>query len=387
FEEQVKKSPETKAVVFEDNELTYQELNERANQLAYKLREKGVTREDFIGIMTERSVEMIVGILGVLKAGGAYLPLDPTYPSERIEYMLQDSGAKYVLTHENISVPETFSGEIVKIDDLALTENPRTNLEEINESTDLAYLIYTSGTTGKPKGVMVEHKSVSNFCLMGETFGISSGSRVLQFASFSFDAAVGEIFPTLLSGATLYLGKKELFLSGDKFTKWLKDQAITTAFFPPSVLRVTPYEELPDLKTIITMGEACTSDIVKVWGKERTLINGYGPTEATIGSTAGVCTPDMEKPTIGKVFPNKKVYILNQEDQVQPIGIPGELCIGGEGLARGYWNLPELTKEKFVRNPFIPGEKMYRTGDLARWLPDGSIDYVGRIDDQINIRG
>ncbi|MGZ9700032.1 AMP-binding protein, partial [Bacillus safensis] len=156
---------------------------------------------------------------------------------------------------------------------------------------------------------------------------------------------------------------------------------------PPSVLRVTPYEELPDLKTIIAMGEACTSDIVKVWGKERTFINGYGPTEATIGSTAGVCTPDMEKPTIGKVFPNKKVYILNQDDQVQPIGIPGELCIGGEGLARGYWNLPELTKEKFVRNPFIPGEKMYRTGDLARWLPDGSIDYVGRIDDQINIRG
>ncbi|WP_275655005.1 non-ribosomal peptide synthetase [Bacillus safensis] len=387
FEEQVKKSPETKAVVFEDNELTYQELNEKANQLAYKLREKGVKREDFIGIMTERSVEMIVGVLGVLKAGGAYLPLDPTYPNERIEYMLQDSGAKYVLTHGNISVPETFSGEIVKINDLALTENPKTNLKEINESTDLAYLIYTSGTTGKPKGVMVEHKSVTNFCLVGRTYGILAGSHVLQFSSFSFDAAVGEIFPTLLSGATLYIVSNELVLSGNEFTKWIEEKKIESIVFPPSMLRVLPHKDLPALKTIITAGEMCTPDLIKKWGGNRTFINAYGPTEATVGSTVATCSSDMEKPPIGRPLPNKKIYIVDKNYNLQPVGVPGELCIGGEGLARGYWNLPELTEEKFVQNPFIPGEKIYKTGDLARWLPNGDIDYLGRIDKQVKIRG
>ncbi|WP_459503931.1 AMP-binding protein, partial [Bacillus sp. C1] len=314
------------------------ELNERANQVARVLREKGVEREAFVGIMVDRSIEAIVGVLGVLKAGAAYVPIDPTYPSERIQYMLEDSGAKYLLKQKRLYVPKGYAGEVIEIDDSTLYQGEAANLEQINEPNDLAYMIYTSGSTGKPKGVMLEHQGVSNFCLIAETYGIVPNSHVLQFASFSFDSSVGEIFPTLLTGATLYMARKELLLSGAEFVAWLKENKIASVVFPPSVLRALPYEDLPDLTTIITAGEACSADLVKVWGKGRKFINAYGPTEATVGSTVGLCTEDMEKPPIGKPNHNKKIYIVNRNHQLQPIGVPGELCIGGEGLARGYWN-------------------------------------------------
>ncbi|WP_243521542.1 non-ribosomal peptide synthetase [Bacillus pseudomycoides] len=385
FEEQVKKTPNQIAVVFQQQNMTYKELNEKANQLARHLRSKGITRDQFVGIMVNKSIEMVVGVLAVLKAGGAYIPIDPKYPLTRIYTMLQDSGAKLLLTQEPIRVPEEYEGEILEIDRTQYYQGEISNLEIINKPSDLAYMIYTSGSTGNPKGVMIEHQGVCNFSLVAEKYGIKEGARVLQFASFSFDASVAEIFHTLLTGATLYVEPKETLLLN--VTKWLKDNRITSVTLPPSLLRVMEYDSLPDLQTIVTAGESCTKELVQLWGKEYDLINAYGPTEATIGATFASLSNQNNVISIGKPVANKKIYIINKQTQLQPIGVPGELCIGGIGLARGYWNRPDLTKEKFIPNPFEKGEYIYRTGDLARWLPNGNIEFLGRIDHQVKIKG
>ncbi|SFJ91368.1 non-ribosomal peptide synthetase [Thermoflavimicrobium dichotomicum] len=388
FEEQVEKTPESVAVVFEEDQLTYRELNARANRLARILREQGVQRENFVGILVDRSAEMIVAILGVLKSGGAYVPLDPEYPVERILYMLEDSGAQLLLKHKHIPTPEGYKGKVLILDELEREQVDDSNLEIVNEANDLAYLIYTSGSTGKPKGVMIEHRGVVNLRLMAETYNIRQGSRVLQLAPISFDASVGDIFHTLLSGASLYIVKKEKLLNGAEFIQWLREKEITSIpFIPPSVLKALPCEDLPHLNTISTSGEALPIDLVKHWGKGRTFLNAYGPTEAVVDATIGECTVEMDKALIGKPIANKKIYILNQHNQLQPVGVTGELCIGGEGLARGYLHRPDLTAERFIPNPYVPGEKIYKTGDLARWLPDGNIEFLGRIDDQVKIRG
>ena len=388
FEAQVKKTPNQLAVIFEDVGFTYQELNERANQLARVLRRKGVKPEQIVGILGDRSIETIVSILGVIKSGGAYLSIDPDYPEERIEYMLQDSSVSLLLAQRESTIPQSYQGECIFMDDKVMLQEDNSNLKNLNTSRSLAYVIYTSGSTGKPKGVMIEHGGVNNLRLMAPTYGIQEGSRILQFASFSFDASVGDVFHTLLSGATLYLLKKENLLEGEGFTKWLHEKRITSIpFIPPSILKTIPYVELPYLKTISTGGESLSIDLVKVWGVNRTFLNAYGPTEATVDSTIGVCVPEMEIMSIGRPIANKKVYILNEQYQLQPVGVPGEMYIGGDGLARGYLNRPELTEERFVSNPFVSEERMYKTGDLARWLPDGSIEYLGRVDDQVKIRG
>ncbi|MEN1935220.1 amino acid adenylation domain-containing protein [Paenibacillus sp. 102] len=387
FEEQVSKTPENIALVFQETKLTYRELNEKANQLANLLREKGITRNEFVAIMVDRSIEMIVGVLAIIKAGAAYVPIDYSYPIDRIEHMLEDSKSKILLTQSGLRSISGYKGETIEIDTLSLEDYDSDNLDHINDSKDLIYMIYTSGSTGKPKGVMIEHKSVCNLSLMAELYGISAGARTVQVASFSFDTSVSEIFGSLLNGATLYLITKEFLLSGEKFVKWLKQEAITTIEFIPSMLRVLPYEDLPQLQTIRTGGEALTKDLIEKWGKGRTFVNAYGPTETTVDATVAVFQNDTEKIHIGKPICNKKAYIVNEDLQLQPVGIAGELCIGGEGLAQGYWNRQDLTEEKFIDNPFIPGEKMYKTGDLARFLPDGNIEYLGRIDDQVKIRG
>lgn len=384
FEQQVEKTPNHPALVYKDQKWTYRELNEQANQLARNLRSKGIDREQIVGIMINRSPELIISILAVLKAGGAYLPIDPDYPAGRIQYMLDDSQAKLLLVQPGLQVPADYQGNVLVISS-SLMRGDASNLPVINKPCDLAYMIYTSGSTGNPKGVMIEHSNLCNLVQIAQPYQIRENTRVLQFASISFDASVAEIFPTLTIGATLYLEEKMVLL--DDLVKYLKEKRINNVTLPPSVLQSIPHEELPDLETIISAGEACTPDLVNKWGASRTFINAYGPTEATVCTTYAKYNGAADKTPIGKPFFNQQVYIVNKDHQLQPVGVPGELCISGDGLARGYWNRPELTAEKFVENPFVPGTKMYKTGDMARWLPDGNIEYLGRFDEQVKIRG
>ncbi|WP_129706740.1 non-ribosomal peptide synthetase [Priestia megaterium] len=386
FEKQVHKTPDFVAVKCGQRELTYAELNQKANVLAKKLRlEFGVERNDFVGILMDKSIDITVAVLGVLKSGAAYIPIDPTYPLNRITYMIEDSQLKTLLINDNQVVPTCFEGEILDLADEELLYGNEDNLPNINDVSDLAYMIYTSGSTGNPKGVMIEHQGLANFSLIAEEYGIREGGRVLQFAPFSFDASVAEIFHTLLVGATLFIEKKEDIISN--LIPWIKEKKITSVTLPPSLLRAVNYMDLPDLKTIVTAGEACSKELVEIWGKDRKFINAYGPTEATIGSTLGILNEESESINIGKPIFNKRIYILNPFGQLQPIGVPGELCIGGIGLARGYWNRLDMTNSKFIDNPFVKGEKIYKTGDLARWLPDGTIEFLGRIDYQVKING
>ncbi|MBA4602106.1 non-ribosomal peptide synthetase [Thermoactinomyces mirandus] len=384
FEKQVEKTPQNIALVYKEKEWTYKELNTRANQLARILRNNKIDREQIVGIMMKRSPEFIISILAILKAGGAYLPIDPEYPAKRIQYMLDDSQVKLLLVQPGLQVPANYRENVLIVNESLLQGDP-SNLPVVNQPTDLAYLIYTSGSTGKPKGVMVEHRNLCNLVLIAKPYGIHENTRVLQFASVSFDASVAEVFPTLVTGATLYLEEKMVLLN--QLVQYLREKRISNVTLPPSVLKSVSYGELPDLKTIISAGETCSPDLVNKWGAGRTFINAYGPTEATVCATIAKYHDSVSETSIGKPFFNQQVYIVNKHHQLQPIGVPGELCISGAGLARGYWNLPDLTADKFVDNPFVPGTKMYRTGDLACWLPDGNIEYLGRVDDQVKIRG
>ncbi|MGG1616270.1 amino acid adenylation domain-containing protein [Paenibacillus sp. NRS-1781] len=387
FEEQVVHYPHTEAVVYENTSVSYYELNIKVNQVAERLRELGVRRNEFVAVMTDRSIEMIIAILGVIKAGAAYLPIDHSYPEERIEHMLRDSGAAYLICDRNTSVYSHFGGHTLWIDDPLMFKRNGENIENVNQAEDLVYMIYTSGSTGKPKGVMVDHQALHNYSLVADIYHIKHGERVLQTASLSFDASVGEIFLTLLNGATLIVVNKDFMLSGEPFMHYLRDQKVSSIQFVPSMLKILPYMELPDLKLISTGGEQVESSVVEKWGKGRVFLNAYGPTETTVDATHAVFEGPTENIHIGKPIYNKLAYIVNKDGKLQPVGIAGELCIGGEGLAKGYWGQEELTAEKFTPNPFRPGGKMYRTGDLARFLEDGNIQYLGRMDKQAKIRG
>ena len=412
FEAQVEQTPDAIALVFEDEQLTYRELNNRSNELAHHLQKLGVEPEVLVGICLERSVEMIVGCLSILKAGGAYVPLDPTYPQERLNFILEDAQIPILLTHSVLA--PLFKGgwgdratsseqqnhlSIVCLDKEAnaITQQSQDNPISNVIPNNLAYVIYTSGSTGKPKGVLVEHQGLCNLSQAQiQTFNLSPCDRILQFASLSFDASIFEIVMALRTGATLYLAKKESLLPGTALIQLLRGKAITNITLPPSVLAVLPPQELPALRTIISAGEACSTDIVKRWASGRRFFNAYGPTEATVWSTVGAYgsnTPlhsdDNEKPSIGRPIANTQVYILDSYLQPVPVGIPGELYIGGDGLARGYLNQPELTTQKFIPNPFSlkPEAHLYKTSDLVRYRPDGNIEFLGRIDEQVKIRG
>jgi amino acid adenylation domain-containing protein len=397
FETQVEQTPEAVAVVFEQEQLTYQELNNRANQLAHYLQDLGVKPDELVGICVERSLEMIVGILGIFKAGGAYVPLDPDYPPERLAYILSDSQVSLLLTQRRLTkkLPE-HKAQIIFLEqtEQAIAEYPPENLVNTVSTGNLAYVIYTSGSTGKPKGVMIEHGGLYNLAKSQvEMFGLGSHSRVLQFASLSFDASIWEIFMALGVGATLYLGTKDALLPGSKLIKRLRNYRITHVLLPPSALAVMPVEELPTLETIIVGGEACTADLVQKWATGRRFFNAYGPTETTVCATVNQCVPSDQKIPIGRPIANTQIYLLDQQLQPVPIGVAGELHIGGVGLARGYLHRPELTAEKFIPNPFDKSEiksqksKLYKTGDLARYLPDGKLEFLGRIDHQVKIAG
>ncbi|MEG4572782.1 amino acid adenylation domain-containing protein [Microcoleus sp. N3A4] len=393
FEEQVELTPDAIALVFEDEQLTYQELNQRANQLAHHLRNLGVGAEVLVGICVERSLEMVVGILGILKAGGAYVPLDPAYPQERLALMLEDAQVPVILTQRQLveSLPK-HQARIVCLDtdweiiERQSEENPGCSLT----SDNLAYVIYTSGSTGRPKGVLVAHRGLCNLAKAQiEIFDVNLSSRVLQFASLSFDVASSDWVIALCSGATLCIASNNALLAGSSLIEVLRDRAITHIELPAAVLGVLPLEELPSLGTIIVGGEAVSADLVAKWSSGRRFFNAYGPTESTVCATIAECTDSKESPPIGRPIANTQVYILDAQKQPVPIGIPGELYIGGAGLARGYLNRPDLTADRFIPNPFSheQGDRLYKTGDLARYLADGNIEFLGRIDQQVKIRG
>lgn len=381
--------PEEIALVFQDEKMSYGELNNRANQLAHRLKEYGISRNEIVGIMVERSIDIVVAILGVLKAGGAYLPIDPDFPQERIKYMLKDSEAKLLLTNGHLVDQANFDGLVIDIDEKAHYLGNVHNPLNINEATDLAYIMYTSGSTGNPKGVMLTHRGVINISgYYNEMFDFDFHKHIVHMANVSFDASIVEVFPPLIYGATIFILEKEQALDRREFIKFVKENQIQIAQFVPATLKeLLSYDEKPESLDIILVAGDKLDDTLKadILSKGYQLTNHYGPTEGTVDSIVAICDPFTT--TIGKPIANTKVYILDKDDNLAPIGVPGELCIAGDGLARGYLNNPTLTSEKFVPNPFQSGEKMYRTGDLGCWNHDGNIKFLGRKDNQIKLRG
>ncbi len=382
------------AAIFDGETLSYEQLNTKANQLAHHLLDMGLKPDQIVGISLPRSLDVPVAILAILKAGGAFLSIDPAYPQERIRYMMEDSGLRFLITQEALAkslpineLPTIFIDRDAAVLSAHSTANPNTVLYPEN----LAYVIYTSGSTGKPKGTLLAHKGLVNLSqAQRKAFSIDSQSRILQFASLSFDASVWETAMALLNGATLVLADQETLTSGQGLSKVLEEQQVTTVTLPPSVLAVMPQTELAALQTIVTAGEKCTTDLVQRWGVHRQFVNAYGPTETTVcASMYETSVKDSFEPPIGKPVDNFQLYILDANGIPTAQGVPGELCIAGMGLARGYLNRPELTAEKFMPNPFsqIPGERIYRSGDLARWKADGNVEFLGRIDHQVKVRG
>jgi amino acid adenylation domain-containing protein len=408
FEQQVKETPEATAVVFKEQQLNYQDLNQRSNQFAHYLLEEIKNGEKaIVGIYMDRSLEMIVALLGVLKAGAAYLPLDPSYPKERLAFIVKDANISILITQSWL-VNEIFVSDInvICIDSNLQLINLRSseNLVTQVSSQDLAYVIYTSGSTGQPKGVQIVHRSLVNYALaIGCQFKLGDQDRVLQFASISFDAAAEEIFPCLLHGATLILRTELMVSSMATFLKQCNDWRVSVLCLPTaywheivSALDNSRLKLPKTLRLVYIGGEKVLPKRLESWwkhaGKNVCLVNGYGPTETTIVATncdisdenkvkSWSCVP------IGRPIANVQTYILDLNLRPVPIGIPGELHIGGVGLARGYLHRPELTAQKFITSQFYPGLVLYKTGDLCRYLHDGNIEFLGRIDHQVKIRG
>lgn len=429
FEKQVTKTPDAIAVVFEDKSLTYAELNNQANRLAYYLQKLGVGKDILVGICLERSLEMVVGLLAILKAGGAYVPIDPSYPSERIEFILQDADLKIILTqqhlHESLS---SHSAQLICLDaewetgrlgdgetgrwgECKIAE-PNYSINQVNTTTpdNLAYVIYTSGSTGTPKGAMNTHRGICNRLLwMQETYQLTPNDAVLQKTPFSFDVSVWEFFWTLITGARLVIAKPGGHQDSTYLVKAIAQHNITTIHFVPSMLQVfleeSELDNLSSLKRVICSGEALPVALQEKFFTKLNaeLHNLYGPTEAAIDVTYWQCQPDTNLNTvpIGRPIANTQIYILDKHLQPLPIGVPGELYIGGVGVAKGYLNRPELTVRAFRAcvaavgiTPLQDG-KLYKTGDLARYFPilkdtashNGNIEYIGRIDNQVKLRG
>ncbi|EYF04162.1 Long-chain-fatty-acid--CoA ligase [Chondromyces apiculatus DSM 436] len=397
FAQQVALSPEATAVTFEGTTLTYAELDRRSNQTAHHLIARGAGPGSRVGLCMERSPDLLVAILAVLKAGAAYVPLDPAYPEERRAFMMQDARVQLLLTQQPLLGAMAGHGaEVLCVDaDLdAAGQCPTTPPGWRATAEDLAYVIYTSGSTGKPKGVMVTHGGVCNLAeAQRKLFDIGPQSRVLQFASASFDASVWEILMALTAGATLCLARQDALLPGPGLLDLLDAQKIDTITLSPSILAALPYRDLPSLRTIIVAGEACSAQLAATWGRGRRFFNAYGPTEstvcATVCATAGACAAGGRKPPIGKPIDGARVYLLDRHLASLPALVPGEIYLGGTGIARGYLARPALTAERFLPDPFspIPGSRMYRTGDRGRALASGDLDFLGRIDRQVKVRG
>ncbi len=404
FEEQVEKTPNKIAVMFEKNKLTYEELNKKANQLGGLIRENGIKQGCIVGIMAERSFEMIIGIMAILKSGAAYLPIDPKYPKDRIEYILNDSEVGLVLVGNKYDSIDNFHGNIIDIRSEKIYDRCSDNLEKINKSSDLAYVIYTSGSTGNPKGVMIEHTSLINrLNWMQKKYPLDEEDIILQKTTYTFDVSVWEILWWSLVGASVFMLKPEMEKDPEFIAKVIGENNVSIMHFVPSMFNSfidyieskKSANQIKTLKRIFSSGEAITIQQINKFKShineqcDIDLINLYGPTEATIDVTYYECLNEVIRKNvpIGKPIDNTKIYIVDKNNRLLPKGIPGELCIAGDGLARGYLNRQELTAEKFVDNPYELGKRMYKTGDLARWLPDGNIEFLGRIDYQVKIRG
>ncbi|MEO1004642.1 MAG: amino acid adenylation domain-containing protein [Cyanobacteria bacterium J06638_38] len=391
FEAQVEQTPDAIALVFQEQQLTYQELNQRANRLAHYLQKLGVKPEFKVGLFVERSPEMIIGMLGILKVGGAYLPLDPTYPQERLDFMLSDSQVNILLTTQKLKsqLPQ-LSSQIIYLDAEDLAKESSINPDSKVTIDNLAYLIYTSGSTGTPKGVLVTHEGLVNLTQDKiRTCRVQADSRILQFFSLSFDASIPEIVMALGSGAALYLGTQNDLLPGQPLLEFLRQHAITHITLPPSALAVLPSADLPALEMVLVGGEAPSPELISQWSQGRLFINAYGPTETTVNASMVECGNGKGLLPTVRPAANKQLYILDPNLQPVPIGVPGELHIAGVGLARGYLNRPAKTATTFIPNPFStePGSRLYKTGDLACYLNDGRIQLLGRLDHQVKIRG
>ncbi len=406
FEQQVAKTPDKIAVTFEDQQLTYQQLNCRANQLAHYLQDIGIQPEVLVGLCIGRSHEMLIGLLGILKAGAAYLPLDPNVPAARNAFLLEEAQVQVLVTIQSIIAGWSIDqAHVICLDNLddtlseQKTDNPINNLLGEN----LAYVIYTSGSTGKPKGVMIEHHSlITHTKAIIEHTELNANDKILQFAPINFDVSIEEIFPSLLSGATLVLHPSKLFASLSDFQQFLDSEQISVTHLPSSywhewVLELSKTKvKLPDsLRLVVTGNDKVMLERVELWqqcvaDQPIRLFNAYGPTEATITSTIYEITANtngLSSVPIGRPIANVQTYILDKYMQPTPIGIAGELHIAGTGLARSYLYDPELTEEKFVYNPFSNNSLLYKTGDIARYLADGNIEYISRNDNQVKIRG
>ena len=393
FAEQVEKSPDKIALIFEDEEFTYRQLDEMSNSLAHYLREETqIKSNDIVPLISKRSWHIVVAMLGILKAGGAYMPVDPTYPKERIDYMVSEAKSKVALAY---GFKDKLSIRAIDMEEFDFNSSIMP-VKNITSPTDTCYVIFTSGSTGKPKGTLLRHRGLNNFSNGNNVFykAIFNGcDRVLSIGALTFDISTGEIFQPILNGGCLVIAGESAVNSADEIARLIEVNCIDLIHITPS--RLMYYlsnglfrRSVSRIKTILSAGEAFSTGIfteIRKYSNAR-IFNGYGPTEATIGSTFAEIK-NSDDIVIGKPMSNVQIYILDPFGNLCPIGVPGELCISGDGVAKGYLNHPELTAEKFVQNPFADGKIMYKSGDLAKWRPNGDLEYLGRIDTQVKIRG
>ncbi len=388
FEAQAARTPDAVAVSYGGGSLTYGELNRRANRFARRLRSLGVGCEVVVGLCADRGLDAMVAMLAVLKAGGAYLPLDPAYPAERIAYMLDDARCPFVIVQDGVDGTAARGAEVVRLDTGADAAWSAHDLGVDVGRDSLAYVIYTSGSTGRPKGVEVPHHGLTSMIsFQSREFGLGPHSRVLQVASLCFDASVSEIWITWASGGELVIAPPHLL--GGELSTLLAEREITQVALVPSVLATLPDRGLPHLETVLIGGEAAAPAVVNRWSRGRGLFNVYGPTEATVNASSFRCAGEVASaPPIGRPVDNTRLYVLDEWLRPLPVGVPGEVYIGGAGVARGYLGRAGLTAARFVADPFGgPGSRLYRTGDLARFRADGNIEFLGRLDDQVKLRG
>lgn len=376
FEGNVRHAPEAPALCFGETTLSYDQVNRRANLVARYLQSRGVRPGSIVALSLPRSLDMIIAIMGVWKAGGVYLFLDPLYPPKRRDDISAEAQPVLVLAAEDLATMGAFDDS-----NLGWTAAPE----------DRAYIIYTSGSTGQPKGALLRHGGLINLArAKQQALQLQPGDRLVQFASFSFDASIWEIVGSLGEGATLVLGSQAELLPGRPLWNFLRDRAITCATLPPSIVAMLPAEPLPALRTLVVAGEACSTELINTWAPGRRFINAYGPTEVTVCSTLTQCFANAPGPvTIGKPIANIRAYVLDRDLEPVPVGVSGELYLAGRGLAEGYLNRPDLTAERFLPNPFDAADEglIYRTGDLVRWTPAGALEFLGRVDQQVKIRG